>query len=106
MADAALDYSEQRVFTGGCFFSATTAELNSRPGPIRDAVNAAMSEWYGFVRHTVQRAIDRGELTGDADQLAFEIAAVIDSANHRSLLYGGSEPYERARASVRRILGR
>jgi AcrR family transcriptional regulator len=106
VADNMLDYSEQRVHTGGCFFAATSAELGSRPGPVRDAVLVAMDEWYGFVEFSVRRAVDRGELAADPEQLAFEICAVLDSANRRSLLTGSVEPYAQARASVRKLLGR
>ncbi len=83
VSDLMLDYSERRVHTGGCFFAATSAELGSKPGPARDAVMFAMNEWYGFVEYTVRRAVERGELDADADQLAFEICAVLDSANRR-----------------------
>lgn len=106
MANAALEYSRARTFTGGCFFAATSAELGSRPGPARDAVLESMTEWYGFVHHTVRRAVERGELDADPDELGFEIAAIIDSANRRSLLYGTDEPYLRAASTIRRLVGR
>ena len=35
---SALDYSRERVFSGGCFFAATAADVDSKPGPVRDAV--------------------------------------------------------------------
>jgi AcrR family transcriptional regulator len=105
MVEASLGYSERRVFEGGCFFSSTSAELGSRPGPVRDAVLEQMAQWHEFVRRTVQRAVDRGELDADADTVAFELAAILEAANRRSLLYTSAEPYAQARAAIDRVLG-
>jgi AcrR family transcriptional regulator len=105
LLDAWLRYSESRVFSGGCFFASATAELGGRPGPVRDAVAQAMTEWHEFVRGAVQRAIDRGELEPtDPDQLVFDLTSVLDGANALSLLYDSAEPYARARVSVKRLL--
>ena len=107
LVDAWLRYSETRVFTGGCFFAAASAELGSQRGPVRDAVADAMREWQQFVRRTVERAVARGELdqATDAAQLAFEITALLDSANDLSLLFDSAEPYARARTALARLLG-
>lgn len=106
LTDASLHYSEHRVFEGGCFFAATSAELASRPGPVRDAVADQMHDWYDSLRRVVQRAVDLGEFDGNVDVVAFELAAIVDGANRRSLLYGSAEPYAQARAAIRRVLGR
>jgi len=107
LVDAWLRYSETRVFTGGCFFAAASAELGSQRGPVRDAVADAMREWQQFVRRTIERAVARGELdqATDAAQLAFEITALLDSANDMSLLFDSAEPYARARTALARLLG-
>lgn len=44
-----LEYSRDRVFTGGCFFAATAADVDSKPGPVRDAVRTALVDWYGYI---------------------------------------------------------
>jgi len=101
-----LEYSRSRVFAGGCFFAAASAELGSRPGPARDAIATAMRDWQGFVRRTVDRALDRGELPVGTDpaQLAFEITSLLDGANDLSILLGSDEPYRRARTAIDRLL--
>jgi AcrR family transcriptional regulator len=104
VCEASLSYSERRVFEGGCFFSSTSAELSSRPGPVRDAVLAQLADWHEFLQRTVQRAVDRGELDADASTVAFELAAVLDAANWRSLLYSSGEPYVQARSAIDRLL--
>ena len=102
LVDAWLDYSENRVFSGGCFFAAATAEYRSRPGAIRDAVAAQMRRWQEFIAEAVSRAVATGELDDGIDpaQVAFEIDALLDAANDASLLYDSAAPYTRARSAI------
>lgn len=94
-----IEYSRTRVFSGGCFFAAITADVDSKPGPVRDAVREAMALWYDYVTMQVRYAVDAGELDLDADgiaQLAFTLPALYEQANARSLLYSSDEPYRLA----------
>lgn len=106
LSDEWLRYSEARVFAGGCFFAAATSELGSRPGPVREAVVAAVLEWQDFVSSTVARAINRKELAvaSDPAQLTFEITALLDGANAMSLLLDSPAPYEQARLALAKLL--
>lgn len=101
-----LDYSEGRVFAGGCFFAAAAMELGGRPGAVRDAVAVAMADWHECVRRVIQRTMDAGELatTTDAVQLAFEVTAILDGANAASRLTDSAAPYARARVALERLL--
>lgn len=98
-----IAYSEDRVFRGGCFFAATSVELDARPGTLRDAVVAASVEWEDYLSLTVSRAMAAGELPllDDARQLTFEIVSFLEAANTRSLLHESTEPYRRAATAVR-----
>lgn len=91
------------MFPGGCFFFAITAEFDARPGRVRDAVAAADLEWRGLVARTVEDARQLGELAAgtDADQLAFELIAFLETANAASLLHGDAVAYERGRTAIR-----
>ena len=102
LLDGWLRYSESRVFAGGCFFFAASAELGSKPGPVRDAVARALRDWHEFLRRTILRAVERGELDEgtDAAQLAFEITSLLDGANAQSRLFDSAEPYARARTAL------
>lgn len=103
-----LDYSDDRVFRGGCFFAATSVEYDARPGPVRDAVVAASSEWEDYLTISIEYAMAAGELPGldDARQLTFEAVSFLEAANTRSLLYASVEPYDRAATALRaRLLG-
>lgn len=97
-----IDYSESRVFSGGCFFAAASAEVGSQRGAVRDAVAAAMTDWTEFIAGAIARAVDRGDLPESTDpaQLAFEITAILDGANRSSLLHDSAAPYARARAAL------
>ena len=101
-----LSYSQRRVFPGGCFFFAVTAEFDARPGRVRDAVAAASLDWSRLVARTIDDARQLGELADDtdADQLAFELIAFMETANATSLLHDDSTAYERARTAIRQRL--
>jgi AcrR family transcriptional regulator len=98
-----IAYSEERVFRGGCFFAATSVELDARPGVLRDAVIASSSEWEVYLALSIERAMAAGELPllEDARQLTFEIVSFLEAANTRSLMYESTEPYRRAGTAVR-----
>lgn len=101
-----IGYSETRVFAGGCFFAAATAEFGARKGPVRDAIAESMNEWHSFVETAAAKAVQAGELAPEIDpaQIAFELTAILDGANRSSLLLDSSEPYARARVAAARIL--
>lgn len=91
-----IEYSRTRVFTGGCFFAAITADVDSKPGPVRDAVRLAMTQWYEYIRRQVQHAAEAGELVLDdegIEQLSFALPALYEQANARSLLDDSDRPY-------------
>lgn len=102
-----IEYSRTRVFSGGCFFAAVSADVDSKPGPVRDAVRAAMADWYGYIQVQVRHAAEAGELRLDeagVELLAFELPALYEQANARSLLYGSDRPYEIAALAMRQRL--
>ncbi|MEU6786514.1 TetR/AcrR family transcriptional regulator [Nonomuraea angiospora] len=102
LCESWLSYSQRRVFPGGCFFFAVTAEFDARPGRVRDAVAAAGLDWIRFVTRTVDDARQLGELADDTDpdQLAFELIAFMENANVVSLLHDDPKAYERARTAI------
>ncbi|WP_164234597.1 TetR/AcrR family transcriptional regulator [Microbacterium hydrocarbonoxydans] len=98
----ALVYSRDRVFTGGCFFAATAADVDSKPGPVNDAVREGLAAWYGYVEAQIGHAVAAGELrTDDPEVLAFELIALNEQANSRSLMMQDARPYALAAAAMR-----
>ena len=106
LCDSWLEYAERKVFQGGCFFAATSAEFDNHPGPIRDRLATLMKEWLDTLALAVRKALEAGDLRTDADpaQLAFEIHSLLYGANWTFQLYGDSESFNRARAAIRQRL--
>lgn len=75
LCDNWLGYVEQKVFAGGCFFAAASFEFDSRPGPVRNRIVAAMKEWLDVLSQAVEGARRAGhiQLSVHPRQLAFEI---------------------------------
>ena len=98
-----LSHVERAVFPGGCFFASVAAELDTRPGPVRDRVAAVQSRWAQLVASGLGAAQRRGELDPEAsvEQLTFEINAILAQANTVFLLYGDREVFALARRALR-----
>lgn len=97
-----LDYSERRVFPGGCFFFNAGAEFDARTGRVHDAVAHVSRAFAEFIRTTAAQAKKLGHLDASVDvaQLAFELHALGRAANADSVMFGGKEPYALARTAV------
>jgi AcrR family transcriptional regulator len=86
------------LYSGGCFWAATSAEFDDRPGPVRDAIAAALEVWIGEL--TRQARIAGAE---DPDRVAFELYAVVMGVNSRYRLSGDPRVIDYARQSFRRL---
>src|SRR5258708_21917146 len=75
LCDRWLSHVENRVFTGGCFFTAASFEFDSRTGPIRDRIAGIMRKWVRTLSQTAEGAQKAGHMKTDIDpdQFAFEI---------------------------------
>src|SRR6201993_4899894 len=97
-----LRYGRERVFPGGCFFSAASLEFDDRPGRVRDRIVELMKKWLGNLEQAARDAQSAGEIQKDVDvhQLAFEIQALAMGANWRSRLFRDQHAYRAARAAI------
>lgn len=102
LCESWLTYSQRRVFPGGCFFFTVTVEFEGRPGRVRDAVAAASLDWRRLVVRTIEDARQLGQLieSFDAEQVAFELIALMEAANLVSLLHDEAAAYQRARSAI------
>jgi AcrR family transcriptional regulator len=96
-----LDYSERRIFPGGCFFFNVGAEFDARPGRVHDAVAAASGAFAECIREAARDAVALGHVDADAELLAFELHALGRAANADAVLNGGTRAYELARRAIR-----
>ena len=103
-----LSHVERGVFPGGCFFASVAAELDTRPGPVRDRIVAFQSNWSQLVAAGLLAAQGSGELdpAADIEQLTFEINAVLAHANTVFLLDGDHKVFDLARRAIRDRLER
>ncbi|GAA3570661.1 TetR family transcriptional regulator [Nonomuraea rosea] len=101
--EARLRFYTAKVLPGGCFFFAAQVEFDDRPGPVRERVARALSEWLHLIERLAREAVELGELRGDTDaaQLAYEIDALGEtSITHARLLGDDTTAYDRARRAV------
>jgi AcrR family transcriptional regulator len=100
MVDAYIAHLDSGPYSGGCFWAATAAEYDDRPGPVRDAIAAALDAWLGELE---RQATIAG--LAEPDRVAFELYAVVMGANSRYRLSGDRGVFEQARAATARVLG-
>lgn len=103
LGEAWCDYLTSGVFAGGCFLCAASAEMDGRPGPVRDAVAAVMGEWLAILAMNIDAAVTSGEFDPDVDSaaMAFRLNALGMAANWQFQLFGDAGGAEHARAAWR-----
>ena len=107
LCDGYLDYVEQRIFPGGCFFVTASAEMGGRHGPVRDRVALYQQQWRLLLSETTRQAHTAQELAPgtDPDQLAFELGAILAGSDIAAILHDDNTIIDRARQAVRARLG-
>lgn len=103
LCDGYLDYVERRVFPGGCFFVAVSAEVGARPGRVHDEVARVQAQWRDLLGAEARSAHERSELAEGRDpaQLAFELGVILAGTNIVSVLHNDDRAIARARTAVR-----
>jgi AcrR family transcriptional regulator len=97
LAERYLD--QVNTYPGGCFWAATSAEYDDRPGPVRDAIAAALDAWLGELeRHARIAGVEHPE------RLAFEVYSLVMGANARFRLSGDVRVFDYAREAVEQLL--
>jgi AcrR family transcriptional regulator len=101
IGEAWCDYLGADVFLGGCFLCAASAEMDGRPGPLRDAVEAVMREWIEVLRANLEAAKATGELRAELDPAAtaFRLNALGMAANWQRQLLDEPDGIQHARAA-------
>jgi AcrR family transcriptional regulator len=100
-----LEYAEGAVFPGGCFFTAASAEYDSRPGPVRDAIADTMRTWLNSLERAARMSMEIGHLPPlPPEELVFELNALAMGANWAWLLMDDREAFDRGRRLIRERL--
>ena len=94
-----LGYLERKVFSGGCFFAAASAEFDGRPGPVRDKLRDGQGAW-------LAELAKQAKLAGapDPEQLVFEVSSLVQGANASYQLFDDEDAFARARRAIERLL--
>lgn len=100
IADAYLAHLDRDAYSGGCFWAATSVEYDDRPGPVRDAIAAALDAWLAELERQARIA---GAV--EPARFAFELYALVMGANSRYRLSGDPAAFEYARQAIDRLLG-
>lgn len=97
MAERYLD--QLGDYSGGCFWAATSAEYDDRPGPVRDAIAGALDAWTDELERQARIAG-----VEDPERFAFELYALVTGTNARYRLSGDRRVFDYARAAIERLL--
>jgi AcrR family transcriptional regulator len=97
MAERYLD--QLGDYSGGCFWAATSAEYDDRPGPVRDAIVASLDAWLGELERQARVAG-----VENPERFAFELYSLVMGVNARYRLSGDQRVFAYARESIERLL--
>jgi AcrR family transcriptional regulator len=101
-----FSHVERRVFPGGCFFAAASAEVDTHKGRVRDRISEFMLGWIDKLRELILAAQKEGSISPleDPTQLAYELEAAMMLANNLFVLTNDPATLERGRRAIRRLL--
>lgn len=101
-----VDWLQTGPGRNGCLFISGSIDFDDRPGPVRDAVVAGLGDLRRHLARTVRQAIDERHLASgaDAEQLAFEICAIVMQLHNDVRLFHDERAIERAMKAFDRLL--
>jgi AcrR family transcriptional regulator len=108
LCEGYLSYVERRVFPGGCFFVAASAEVGAQAGRVHDEVARIQQQWRDLLAAEARAAAGQRELPDgtDAAQLAFELGVILAGTDIVSVLHDDLHAISRARTAIRARLTR
>jgi AcrR family transcriptional regulator len=99
-------WSHAQFMPGGCVFVASIADLDDRPGIVRDRLRATQRDWLDALATAVGIAMAEGHFRKDLDpkQVAHELLTVAYGHHLLSRLLGDVDFDARQRAAIDRLL--
>ena len=103
LCEGYLSYVERRVFPGGCFFVAASAEVGAQTGRVHDEIARIQQQWRDLLASEAGAAAGKRELPDGADaaQLAFELGVILAGTDIISVLHDDFHAVSRARTAIR-----
>lgn len=93
---------------GGCPFAGIAAEVDDRPGPVRDRLVSIQRDWLEFMASAAHAAVDCGHFRPDTDteQFAFDFQSLMLTYHHYSRLLRHSRTVEFTSTNFEGVLAR
>lgn len=106
LLDRWLDWSGADIMPGGCIFVSSIAELDDRPGIVRDRLAASQRDWLDTLATAIRIAIDERHFRPDLvpEQLAHELVTLCYGHHLVSRLLRDPKAEERTRKGIERLL--
>lgn len=101
-----LEWGRTDALPGGCVFVAATAELDDRPGPVRERLVELQRDWVATLAISFQKGVEAGLFRADADpaQLAQDLYGIMLSYHLHTRLLGDAGADARARRAFDRMI--
>ncbi len=99
-------WSKAKFMPGGCFFVASIADLDDRPGPVRDRLAESQRDWLDTLATAIRIAKDEGHFRKEVDpaQLAHELLTLAYGTHLIARLLRDPKAEPRFRAAIERLL--
>jgi AcrR family transcriptional regulator len=90
----------------GCLYISGAVEFDDRPGPVRDALVDMVRTWQAAMLRAIRMAVDLGHLPPDTDaeQLLFEIHALVLALHHDARFLRKDGSVQRAHQAFCRLI--
>jgi AcrR family transcriptional regulator len=101
-----LAWSGADIMPGGCIFVSSIAELDDRPGIVRDRLASSQRDWLDTLTTAIRIAIDEGHFRKDLrpEDLAYELLTISYGHHLVSRLLRDENAEKRTRATIERWL--
>jgi AcrR family transcriptional regulator len=92
----------------GCLYISGAAELDDRPGPVRDALASSVNVWLETLHRAVVQAQQERHLRADLDarQVAFELHGLVLALHHEARFLRSPHAQAHARQGFENLLQR
>jgi AcrR family transcriptional regulator len=103
-----IKWEQDVALPGGCVFVAATAELDDRPGPVRDRLVELQRDWVQLLATSVRKGIEAGEFRPqtDPEQFAQDMYGVMLALHFHRRLMRDAGAEARARRAFDALLER
>jgi AcrR family transcriptional regulator len=101
-----LAWGRDAALPGGCVFVAATAELDDRPGPVRERLVELQRDWVTTLAITFRAGVEAGRFRADVEpaQVAQDVYGIMLSYHLHTRLLGDAGAEARARRAFDRML--